>query len=181
MQDSLGGNSKTTIIATVSPSSWFVLLAALISDHFIKTLSTNHDPSSVIQLYLCCSTLHVTMFLPGSNALETLSTLKFAQRAKLIRNTVHLIRFLWILLVPSSWMALTLTKLIMKIFVKAWLSVSWWTGCCEWGCFWGCESLAGSDSANEGQYHLLTLLMSLQDSVCLDISPGMWLVMPLKL
>ncbi|KAG0556184.1 hypothetical protein KC19_11G032900 [Ceratodon purpureus] len=43
LQDSLGGNSKTTIIATVSPSS--------------------------------------------CNALETLSTLKFAQRAKLIRNT----------------------------------------------------------------------------------------------
>lgn len=34
MQDSLGGNSKTTIIATVSPSSWFVLMAALISDHY---------------------------------------------------------------------------------------------------------------------------------------------------
>lgn len=44
LQDSLGGNSKTTIIATISPSS--------------------------------------------CNALETLSTLKFAQRAKLIRNTV---------------------------------------------------------------------------------------------
>uniref|UniRef100_A0A7I4DZD3 Kinesin motor domain-containing protein n=1 Tax=Physcomitrium patens TaxID=3218 RepID=A0A7I4DZD3_PHYPA len=43
LQDSLGGNSKTTIIATISPSS--------------------------------------------CNALETLSTLKFAQRAKLIRNT----------------------------------------------------------------------------------------------
>jgi len=42
LQDSLGGNSKTTIISTVSPSS--------------------------------------------SNALETLSTLKFAQRAKYIRN-----------------------------------------------------------------------------------------------
>ncbi|CAM6039323.1 unnamed protein product [Sphagnum compactum] len=43
LQDSLGGNSKTTMIATVSPSS--------------------------------------------CNALETLSTLKFAQRAKLIHNT----------------------------------------------------------------------------------------------
>ncbi|XP_024388572.1 kinesin-like protein KIN-12F [Physcomitrium patens] len=43
LQDSLGGNSKTTIIATVSPS--------------------------------------------GCNSMETLSTLKFAQRAKLIRNT----------------------------------------------------------------------------------------------
>ncbi|XP_042495261.1 kinesin-like protein KIN-12E [Macadamia integrifolia] len=42
LQDSLGGNSKTMIIANVSPS-------------------------------MCCST-------------ETLSTLKFAQRAKLIRN-----------------------------------------------------------------------------------------------
>ncbi|XP_078445207.1 kinesin-like protein KIN-12E [Wolffia australiana] len=44
LQDSLGGNSKTTIIATISPST-------------------------------CC-------------ALETLSTLKFAQRAKFIRNDV---------------------------------------------------------------------------------------------
>ncbi|XP_078445363.1 kinesin-like protein KIN-12G [Wolffia australiana] len=44
LQDSLGGNSKTTIIATISPST-------------------------------CC-------------ALETLSTLKFAQRAKFIRNNV---------------------------------------------------------------------------------------------
>jgi kinesin family protein 15 len=43
LQDSLGGNSKTTIIATVSPAS--------------------------------------------CNAFETLSTLKFAQRAKLIQNT----------------------------------------------------------------------------------------------
>ncbi|KAG0577882.1 hypothetical protein KC19_5G188700 [Ceratodon purpureus] len=42
LQDSLGGNSKTTIIATISPSN--------------------------------------------SNALETVSTLKFAQRAKFIRN-----------------------------------------------------------------------------------------------
>jgi kinesin family protein 15 len=42
LQDSLGGNSKTAIIATVSPSS-------------------------------CC-------------AMETLSTLKFAQRAKFIQN-----------------------------------------------------------------------------------------------
>ncbi|XP_024376033.1 kinesin-like protein KIN-12D isoform X3 [Physcomitrium patens] len=45
LQDSLGGNSKTTIIATISPSN--------------------------------------------VNALETLSTLKFAQRAKFIRNSAH--------------------------------------------------------------------------------------------
>lgn len=44
LQDSLGGNSKTTVIANISPSS-------------------------------CC-------------AIETLSTLKFAQRAKFIQNTV---------------------------------------------------------------------------------------------
>lgn len=46
LQDSLGGNSKTTVIATISPSN--------------------------------------------SNALETVSTLKFAQRAKFIHNNAHI-------------------------------------------------------------------------------------------
>ncbi|XP_024367557.1 kinesin-like protein KIN-12D isoform X3 [Physcomitrium patens] len=46
LQDSLGGNSKTTVIATISPSN--------------------------------------------GNALETMSTLKFAQRAKLIKNSAHI-------------------------------------------------------------------------------------------
>lgn len=46
LQDSLGGNSKTTIIATISPAN--------------------------------------------GSALETMSTLKFAQRAKLIKNNAHI-------------------------------------------------------------------------------------------
>ncbi|RZC52990.1 hypothetical protein C5167_011845 [Papaver somniferum] len=63
LQDSLGGNSKTTIIANISPSTWFLPLS------------------------LRCISFQISVRHPTANsANETLSTLKFAQRAKLIQN-----------------------------------------------------------------------------------------------
>lgn len=75
MQDSLGGNSKTMIIANVSPSIWFVYLSIIVflSLTVIKCHENEMDPYS---FHFC------------SCAAETLNTLKFAQRAKLIQNNV---------------------------------------------------------------------------------------------
>ena len=74
MQDSLGGNSKTTIIANVSPSIWSVLNNKFSCEDFIDFVFL--DILVNIFHYIC------------SSANETLSTLKFAQRAKLIQNNV---------------------------------------------------------------------------------------------
>lgn len=72
IQDSLGGNSKTTIIANVSPSIWYDgHNLKLLCKYFIDVGRLRHF------LFCCCS-----------SANETLSTLKFAQRAKLIQNNV---------------------------------------------------------------------------------------------
>lgn len=77
MQDSLGGNSKTMIIANVSPSIWLVNMITLF--HFLF----NSDIWSPIT-----DTLLLLLSLLCSCSAETLNTLKFAQRAKLIQNNV---------------------------------------------------------------------------------------------
>lgn len=89
LQDSLGGNSKTAIIATISPSSWYV------HDH---SMSKQYSWCNMVQgVWWECfgheSWWYVVAYwylsrLTGSCSLETLSTLKFAQRAKFIQNNV---------------------------------------------------------------------------------------------
>lgn len=79
MQDSLGGNSKTTIIANVSPSIWSVL----------KNKFAPHGYFVGFVLLFCLIFLLITLQHICSSANETLSTLKFAQRAKLIQNNVQ--------------------------------------------------------------------------------------------
>lgn len=81
LQDSLGGNSKTIIIANISPSSRYTDTLCLFDFH---------DFLPEIFIGLCISwslAMHVFPLL-FSCSLETLSTLKFAQRAKLIKNNV---------------------------------------------------------------------------------------------
>jgi len=91
LQDSLGGNSKTTVIATVSPSNRQV--SSTISQNTIfsgiQVLCTNPTAKLLSHFSFCIFTYCVfTSVLVHSNAAETLSTLKFAQRAKFIRNNV---------------------------------------------------------------------------------------------
>lgn len=76
MQDSLGGNSKTMIIANVSPSVWLV--------HLLYTC-LRLLPRLILKVFLWNV---LTVFALSSCAAETLNTLKFAQRAKLIQNNV---------------------------------------------------------------------------------------------
>lgn len=74
MQDSLGGNSKTMIIANVSPSMRYACFLSLY--YYFLTID--------------CLYLYLTIFaFFFSSAIETLNTLKFAQRAKLIQNNVR--------------------------------------------------------------------------------------------
>lgn len=87
MQDSLGGNSKTTIIANVSPSVWYE--PALFSFY--------HTTAKKLHLYLV-----INIYLHCSSASETLSTLKFAQRAKLIQNNVSALIYMSILVIVTT-------------------------------------------------------------------------------
>lgn len=112
LQDSLGGNSKTTIIATVSPSSWYVRSLIVkcilyISMIFLAFSARRKERLNHRYKYIRCSVILLTTFSGRSNALETLSTLKFAQRAKLIRNTVCF-RLFTILLTRCIYYFLTL-------------------------------------------------------------------------
>lgn len=75
-QDSLGGNSKTTIVANVSPSIWYP--SSLCSFFFYIYHFCRYFTMCLTHLWI----------LYCSSTSETLSTLKFAQRAKLIQNNV---------------------------------------------------------------------------------------------
>lgn len=81
LQDSLGGNSKTTIIANVSPSLWSVF-GLFISFECLTDFCIAQSCLCNCYIFIC------------SAANETLSTLKFAQRAKLIQNNVGTLKSL---------------------------------------------------------------------------------------
>ena len=76
-QESLGGNSKTMVIANVSPSIRWVPSSKMeyLESFFKDDVFSDFYSRSV-----------------SSCVNETLSTLKFAQRAKLIQNNVRCLR-----------------------------------------------------------------------------------------
>jgi hypothetical protein len=101
-QDSLGGNSKTTMIANISPSSWYAAIICFLSQSSCSTVATLGDicfwvlPKSSFAIWKHAWVMNSTQMkgiikfsLHCSCALETLSTLKFAQRAKKIKNNVR--------------------------------------------------------------------------------------------
>lgn len=104
MQDSLGGNSKTMIIANVSPSIWLVYLL------LIDFLSFQ-----LIQYAMGLFFLFFFMLYSCSCAAETLNTLKFAQRAKLIQNNVK------VYLLPMPYGGIFSTSYFcLNIFLPSW-------------------------------------------------------------
>lgn len=96
MQDSLGGNSKTTIIANVSPSVWYEPASFPFCLNNCKI-----NVYLLINIYFLCS-----------SASETLSTLKFAQRAKLIQNNVAALAYLSILANVTMYISVNIFLLI---------------------------------------------------------------------
>ena len=108
MQDSLGGNSKTMIIANVSPSIWLVylLLIDFLSFQLIQL---------VINVQWAFFFLIFFILYSCSCAAETLNTLKFAQRAKLIQNNVK------VYLLPMLYGGIFLTSYFcLYIFLPSW-------------------------------------------------------------
>lgn len=90
-----------------------------------------------------------------SCALETLSTLKFAQRAKFIRNNVYQFVIFNVFEFISIFSPLELYPLDM-------LLRNFFVGNHKWRCFWGCPHHAYTDSAAEGItlfWHQLSFLL----------------------